>query len=386
MIEKQQKFTLQLRALQIGKYYPPDEGGVETVTRDLAEGLAHHGVQSDVLCFSRQSKYPPLNEKITVYRSQTLLRIANKSVSVDYVNQVRRLSGQYDVGLLHMPNPIGMLACNWFWRKPLVLLWHSDIVTYARIRGLLRGAELHLAKSAAAVIAPTPAHVDGSYLADMLRPKSVIGPYPFSDSRLKNATGAHAAASLAQAFARGRKIILAVGRLVPYKGFDVLIKAARMLDSNAVICIAGRGPLLSQLQEQIVACQLQDTVLMLGRVEENDLRELYEHVHVVTMPSVTRAEMYGMTQVEAMSFGKPVVSTDIPHSGVPWVNRHNVSGLVVPPGDVSKLAEALNRLITNADLYTQLSQGASAHFKQAHNLKAAAEVYANTLKRAARKI
>jgi glycosyltransferase involved in cell wall biosynthesis len=369
-----------IKILQIGKYYPPDEGGVETVTRDLAEGLLYHGIQADILCFSRQNTYPPTSDSIKVHRARTDFRIGNKSISMDYIRLLRSLEPSYDAAILHLPNPIGMFAANWFWKKPLALLWHSDIVTYPRIRQMIRGAECQVIQKSSTVFAPTPAHIEGSYLASALRAKAVIGPFPFTPDRLKVATIIGKGIKREIDFLAGRKLILAVGRLVPYKGFDVLINAARSLTNSAAICIAGSGPLHSELQSRINSQGVQDRVLLSGRVEDVDLGTLYERAHLVTMPSITRAEMYGMTQVEAMSYGKPVVSTDIPNSGVSWVNKHEISGLIVPVGNESALADALNRLANNNIDYERLSRGARMIFAREHSLVAAASVYAAALR------
>ncbi len=370
-----------LKILQIGKYYPPDEGGVETVTRDLAEGLSHHGIQTDILCFSRQNIYPAAAGPIQIHRARTDVHIANKSISFDYIHRVRSLEASYDGAILHLPNPIGMFAANWFWKKPLALLWHSDIVTYPRLAWLLRQSERTAIQKSSIVFAPTPAHIEGSYLADALRPKAIIGAFPFTPDRLRQTSGSGTGIQRQIDFLAGRKLILAVGRLVPYKGFSILIDAACGLSDKAAICIVGGGPLEAELQAQIMTHGLQNRVLLGGRVEDADLSALYELAHVVTMPSITRAEMYGLTQVEAMSYGTPLVSTDIPFSGVSWVNRHDVSGLIVPPGDAAALAAALNRLIENDADHDRLSMGARSLFAQEHNLIAGASVYAAALRR-----
>ena len=68
---------------------------------------------------------------------------------------------------------------------------------------------------------------------------------------------------------------------------------------------------------------------------------------------MTRAEAFGMVQIEAMACGKPVVSTSLA-SGVPWVNQHNETGLIVPPGDATALARALACLVEDPALRARL--------------------------------
>jgi glycosyltransferase involved in cell wall biosynthesis len=373
-----------LRVLQIGKYFDPDQGGVETVTLDISKGLALHNVVADVLCFSKTATYPPYQGAINVFRAKTNFTLSQKSVSIDYLFKVHSLSSKYDVGLLHMPNPIGMIAALLFWRKPLVLIWHADIISYPVIGRILKPLEKMLIRKASSIISPTPAHTNGSYLAGAMQSKVVPGAYPFSKDKLHSAGQAEPMLDKIKSYLRGRRLILAVGRLVPYKGFDVLIEAATQLDPMAVICIAGSGPLEQELRQRIMRAGLDDKIILLGSVSDAELSCLYKLAYVVTMPSVTRAEMYGMTQVEAMSFGKPLVSTNIPMSGVSWVNQDDVSGIVVSAGDSEALVNALNRLISDKACHEKLSRGAIELFDNTHDLASSSKHYASILARASK--
>jgi glycosyltransferase involved in cell wall biosynthesis len=84
--------------------------------------------------------------------------------------------------------------------------------------------------------------------------------------------------------------------------------------------------------------------------------------------------------MEAMHFKKPVISTDIPGNGVSWVNKHNESGIVVPPKSPKLLANAINDLLNNKLLYERLTNGAYARFERNFHIKRSAELYLNLYK------
>ena len=133
--------------------------------------------------------------------------------------------------------------------------------------------------------------------------------------------------------------VLFIGRLVPYKGVDVLLRAMARVDATA--WVVGDGPLRQALEGEAAGLGLADRVRFLGSLPD---AEVVAHLHacdVFVLPSVTHAETFGMVQLEAMTCGKPVVSTNL-RSGVPWVNRHEETGLVVEPGDAEGLADALD--------------------------------------------
>ena len=370
-----------IRLLQLGKHFFPDTGGIETVTQSISEMLPAHGIEADVLCTATGADYPPFDPPYRVIRCAPTFRFGrNKNVSLDYMRKVRALRDDYDVALVHMPNPVAVLAARAWWTKPIIQLWHADIPQRA-IRALSAPLDHALLRRTAAVIGPTPVHLETSYRAAALLPRGIVIGYPFDRTRLPAPTGKSEVAAKVRALAGKRRVALSIGRLVPYKGFDVLIEAAKAFDGKLISVIVGGGPLLGELQAKIEATGVADRVMLTGPIDDADLADLLDLAYMGCMPSVTAAEMYGVAQVEAMAFGKPVVSTRLERSGVSYVNKHDITGLVVEPGDVAALAEALKRLVDDAALYRRLAAGAAASFAADHDIGPISQAYAQLIRR-----
>jgi glycosyltransferase involved in cell wall biosynthesis len=368
--------AFKLRLLQIAKYFDPDKGGIETVTEGISTALLDEGIRADVLCFAKRRAYPTLELPYNVIRARPNVEIGNKALSFEYIRQIAALSPHYDAALLHLPNPLGMIGALCGWRKPLILLWHADILPYKILSPFIRTLERASIRQASAVVSPTAMHTQGSYLREALAPKCEVIPYPFFPGRLPAAKLGAPEMLAVNAFLRGRRLVLAVGRLVPYKGFDVLIAAARTLDSSLAVVIVGSGPLADTLGRQAAMPGAAGRVMLAGAVCDGTLAALYQRALTVVMPSVTRAEMYGMAQVEAMSYGVPVVSTCIPRSGVPFVNLHDISGLTVAPGDPAALSAAIGRIAADSALHERLSRGARRICEDEHDSQRAGLRYA----------
>ncbi|QOK24666.1 glycosyltransferase [Janibacter indicus] len=139
-----------------------------------------------------------------------------------------------------------------------------------------------------------------------------------------------------------------VGRLAPHKGVDVLLEAVAA-EPRLHLVVAGAGPQASQLQARARQPDLAARVELIGSVDKVDLPDLYRSLDVLAVPSLTTAgwvEQFGRVAVEAMACGTPVVASD--SGALPDVVRG--AGLLVPPGDVTALAEALARAGTDERL------------------------------------
>jgi rhamnosyl/mannosyltransferase len=146
---------------------------------------------------------------------------------------------------------------------------------------------------------------------------------------------------------------LFVGRLVSYKGLDVLLRAVAGTNLNVVI--VGDGPLRTELSEGISKLGLGQQVIMVGRVSEEELPAYYQAADYFVFPSTTPAEMFGISLIESMGCGTPVITTSL-DSGVREVNEAEVTGLEVAPGDVRALRSAMQRLAGDAELCSKMGQ------------------------------
>ncbi|MBQ5903121.1 MAG: glycosyltransferase, partial [Alistipes sp.] len=164
-------------------------------------------------------------------------------------------------------------------------------------------------------------------------------------------------------------IIFSLGRLVEYKGFEHLIEAARYLGDEYVILIGGSGPLKETLQAEIDRLGLNERVKLLGFLRDQDLPAYYEACDLFCLSSVFKTEAFGIVQIEAMSYGKPVVATTIEGSGVHWVNAEGVSGLNARKGDAQALAQAIQAITSHPLVYERYTEGARKRFQEMFTLQ-----------------
>lgn len=147
-----------------------------------------------------------------------------------------------------------------------------------------------------------------------------------------------------------RPYILALGRHVPQKGFDVLLRAyAHLVRTDGTdhdLILAGDGDARSELEQLCRKLQLGDRVHFPGRVDREGAVRLFSGCSFFVLPS--RHEPMGIVNLEAMAAEKPVIASRV--GGVPELVHDGQSGILVPREDVSVLADALRRLTRDPGL------------------------------------
>ncbi|MCP4799771.1 MAG: glycosyltransferase, partial [bacterium] len=171
----------------------------------------------------------------------------------------------------------------------------------------------------------------------------------------------------------GKGPLLFVGRLVYYKGIEVLLEAVTRIP-EAELVIVGDGPLKEQLKRKIVKSGLSDRVQLLGDISNAKLKTIVNESGALVLPSTHKSETFGLVQLEAMASSIPVISTNLP-TGVATVNIDNETGFVVAPGDVSELTEAINKLYQDSQNAYELGCNGRARVEKHFSR----EVMANSL-------
>lgn len=348
-----------MRVTMVNKYYPPHLGGIEYHVRDLANALAArgHGVRAIVANEGRQELVQTI-DKVEVMRLGRTFNISSAPIAFGMAGAMRAEATRpepADVLHLHAPYPWGEL--EWLRAKagvPTVLTYHSDIV---RQRLMLKGYAPFLKRvldRVDLIIATSPDMIDHS---DFLAPRAEkcrVVPFGIDVDAFASTPAVEARAAKIRS-AHKRPIVLFVGRLVYYKGVDVLVRA--MKDVNADLIMMGSGPLESQLMATAVGLGVNGRITIVPPSPLEELVAYYHAADVFCLPSVARSEAFGLVQLEAHASGTPVVSTTLT-TGVPFVNLDGVTGLTVPPGDAAALATALRTLVEDAPLRQRLGRQA----------------------------
>lgn len=358
-----------LKVLHVGKYYPPVAGGMERVVQTLCT-VARDRLDSRVLAFDRgASTIAEVVDGVPVTRVATLGQAGSVPVAPTFAAHLRRADA--DVIIMHEPNPwalLSMLIARP--RIPYAIWFHSDVVRprlqyrlfYAPVaRPAYTGARRFVVSS--------PALAAESPVLRAYRERVAVIPFAIDASAWEATSATARRAAELRATAR-RPIVLFLGRLVAYKGVDVLIKAVAPLSLHLVI--AGEGPMRDPWTRSAAAHHDRASVEFTGAVPDHEVKAWMQAADMLVLPSITSAEAFGVVQLEAMASGIPVISTSVA-SGVAWVNRHGETGLVVPPGDVQALRTAIASLIADPLSRTRLGAGGLARVRSEFTMTAMAD-------------
>jgi glycosyltransferase involved in cell wall biosynthesis len=156
---------------------------------------------------------------------------------------------------------------------------------------------------------------------------------------------------------QGAPTIVFVGgldRAHAFKGLPVLLDAFRFLDPRIHLLVVGDGDLRWSYEERARANGIVSRVHFVGQVDFETLRDAYRSADVLAFPSTNPAEALGLVALEAQACRIPVVASDLP--GVRTAVRHQETGLLVPPGNVSALASALSMLLSDHAMRNTLGE------------------------------
>lgn len=354
-----------MRILHIGKYYPPYLGGMETVLRNLTEGLLDTGCAVTVLSAGdgprmiREEVAGPLTgRRGRLVRASVYGHLNSQPLTLTLPGLIRSEIARLEPDLvhLHLPNPLA--AASWLGLgaftagdlPPLAVWYHADITRQRVGRYLVHPVVKACLERAVGISVSSATLADNSPVLAPWREKVRVIPFG-----IEAEPWTEVEPSLDGPF-------LFVGRLVPYKGLEVLLEAlSRLPDAEAVI--VGEGPLLGSLTAMARQYGLENRVDFVGPKDAAQVAEYLARARALVLPSVDASETFGLVQLEAMASGVPVVASDLP-TGVREVGEPGRTCHLVPPGDPAALGRALGDLLQDGEAVRKMGVAGRLRFQE----------------------
>jgi glycosyltransferase involved in cell wall biosynthesis len=337
----------------IGKYYPPEFGGIEKYTADVARSLARK-YRVTVLVHNKDSQDSIEHDgNITIIRCGTKRIVKAQPISPSMWKHLWRLKP--DLIHFNAPNFWASAALNVIQRRcPLIVTHHADVFGRRTLklfvlplyRSLVRRSRHVVVNSIknARISPDLPRHV----------PSIIELPWGVDDKLFQPQDYDNQAFRKKKTDRFGDTFVVGfVGRFVRYKGLTVLVRALeRLKDVHALLI--GDGPIRVQVEALIKELALTDRVHLTGSVSDARKVEEMAYMDALAFPSVETTEAFGAVQIEAQLLNIPVIASDLP-TGVTDVTD-NATGILVPPGDHIALADAIQKLRDNRQLAARLGE------------------------------
>jgi len=336
-----------LRILEINKAYYPHVGGIETLVKQYAENFEKKSDLRVLVC--RDGRGKTIHEKINgvkIIRSGSLGTYFSCPLSLSFIFKFKKIAENADVIHINMPFPLADLALLLSgYKGRMVISWHSDVVKQKKLLFFYKPIMIKLLKRADLILAATQGHIDGSPYLSGFREKCRIIPYGINIGEYLSIERKPVLSE--KLIDKSSVKVFFTGRLVYYKGVDILLKAFRNV-RNCELFIAGTGTLENQLKSYAEKYNM-NNVHFLGFLSDDDLKCAFADCDIFVLPSVANSEAFGIVQLEAMVYSKPVINTSL-STGVPHVSVDGVSGITVEPSKPIQLANAINMLAEDKNL------------------------------------
>jgi glycosyltransferase involved in cell wall biosynthesis len=319
-----------MRIVQTPVRFYPYIGGVENFVYELSKALVSRGHGVRIICSDegQEGKQQDMDVKALPYA----FKVANTNITPSLPFALREES--YDIMHTHMPTPYTADVSTYVSKmrdKPVVLTYHNDIVAHDALRVVSSAYNRILMPCLLRT-------VDAVTVSTDIYKKKLKEKFPETRGKMEvippGIDTEHFKPAERQRHDRKKAFFLSVlDEFHRYKGLDYLLEAVRGLDIELVV--AGAGKLLDEYRKKAG-----ENVIFLGRISEEEKIRRYQSSDIFVLPSTSaEQEGFGIVALEALACGTPVIVSSI--VGMAEDVRKNGCGIVVPPGDVNALREAM---------------------------------------------
>lgn len=326
-----------MKILQLAKYYPPIYGGIELVEKMITKVHSENRDEIFIHAFDKTNFFEHGEFNENIFRIKENINIIGAPISFKYIFNFKKMisSLKLDRIYVHLPNPFmhELLRLNYSFLKKnkieIVAVYHSDIINKGFI-GFIYNAYFKYSSYVydKIVVSSNNLWNSSGILMNISSSKKVVIPFCIEE-----------VAGNSDDVAKVKNRLISIGRLVPYKGFEFLIRTFN--DTEFELNIVGNGPLLNYLQS--IASKNIKFHTNLNHIKKNELLKSSEYLVV---GSLNRAEAYGMTIVEAFYYGIPVIAPKI-NSGVTFLVQDKITGYVYNIADQEMLLNITRNAFKN---------------------------------------
>jgi glycosyltransferase involved in cell wall biosynthesis len=345
-----------MRALMVTPSYFPIVGGAEAVVRSLSTRLNEKGIHTDIMTFNMNQKWHPAwkgkTEKIddvNVFKIPALNLLPQRAHSNRITLRINLIPGRflnrlsdYDIIHFHDGDDLSFPLLSYFVKKPKILHLHGFSIDFYQRYFLSRCIFKNVA-----CLYISPSQVIVNRLAELGIPEQKI-------RRLPNSVEASLFRPLGE---KEDNLILFVGRINRFKGLHILLKALQLLEKPVHLVIIGPVWDAKYFAEMSKIIENENEkgihkITYLGEQDQTNVIRWCQKASIFVLPSL--GEAFPVVNLEALSCETPVVATDV--GATSEVVRDGENGMLVPPNDAVKLAEAIQYLLENKDVRTSFGR------------------------------
>lgn len=356
-----------MRILHLSKFYYPYRGGIEKVIQELAEAAVRQGHEVTVICSSEDyRRHDESIHGVRVIRWPRWMSLFSQPITPAVFFELKKFIHDFDVVQIHTPNPMMEYALLKFELKvPLIVTYHCEVLRKTPLNRFYESVSKRVLEKAQSIVVATSEHLQYSQKLKKFKRKCTVVPFGIAESwSHKTLEMNQRVKEIKETYGR---YFLFIGRMVTYKGVNILLEAIRQ--TNCRLVLIGKGPLLQDWKRKKSELLLDDRVFFLDQVESDlDFAAYIHGSDAIVLPSITEAEAFGMVLLEAMACSKPLITTDL-KSGVRFVNKNGFSGLAVEPCNAQALTQAMNKMAQDDSLRLQMGQNARQHFEENFTLE-----------------
>ena len=294
----------------------------------------------------------------------------------------RRVVRTYSATVVHAHwvIPSGVIATLGARSLPIVVSLHGSDVYVAEKHALALTAARYTLKRANWITACSDDLYKRAVAIGADKARSEVIPYGVDADRFAPNDNVRSRLRHSHGMHNSDQIVLAVGRLVRKKGFEYLIDAVSCLTArhqSLRLVIAGSGDLDSELRRRAANANIADRVMWLGAISQTEVAHWLAAADVVALPSIRddSGNVDGLPNaiLEALASATPVVTTTA--GGIGSVATDRKTALVVPERDADRMATAIDELLTNHALSSEIGQTARKHVLEHHSWARVAEQF-----------